>query len=322
MSALKSTSMAQTKPGAPAGLRRLLRSGKEVYIAVLGEDSYKRLRASWRIQQIRRRDQPLLLVHTMGKVGSTSTTASLKELGYHRSMALFQPHFVSDEWLIYAEKMAAGGASGWRNLAHLCRTGFPYEHNLDKELQRRRATGKRVTVITLVRDPVAVNISGFFHNQQWWPAELSQAANTEPTAAYLDTLKQAFLDDYPHEVPDAWYDKEFRPLHDIDVFATPFDMSKGYVVYRSPVADALLLKLESLEGSAPAAFREFLGIDDFELVTTNTAEDKQYARLYKAFRKQLVLPDDYLDRIYGSQLAHHFYTPEEIAAFRRKWRGQ
>jgi hypothetical protein len=257
----------------------------------------------------------------MGKVGSTSTTASLKELGYHRSMAMYQPHFVSDEWLAYAEQMAAGGSTGWQNLAHLCRTGFPYEHNLDKELRRRRAKGQRVTVITLIRDPVAVNVSGFFHNQKWWPPEL-RPADADLTVEYLDALKRAFLDDYPHEAPGAWFDKEFRPLYDVDVFASPFDMSQGYAIYRSDVADVLLLKLESLGRSAAAAFQEFLGIDDFQLVTTNTAEDKQYARVYKAFRKHLALPDDYLDKIYDSKLAHHFYAPEEIMGFRQKWRGK
>lgn len=308
--------------GASRALRGLLRGGKQAYISALGQDSYERLRASWRIRQVRRLDQPLLLVHTMGKVGSTSTTASLKELGYHRSMALYQPHFLSDEWLSYAEEMASGGSTGWKNLAHLCRTGFPYENNLDNELRRRRAEGKRVAVITLVRDPVAVNISGFFHNQQWWPAELRHPVDNEPTVAYLDALKQAFLDDYTHEVPGAWYDREFRPLYDIDVFASPFDISQGYAIYHSNVADALLLKLEQLDQSIARAFHEFMGIEHFHLVTSNLAESKEYATVYKAFRKRLVLPDDYLNQIYGSKLARHFYTPDEITAFRRKWRGR
>ena len=52
---------------------------------------------------------------------------------------------------------------------------------------------------------------------------------------------------------------------------------------------------------------------------SNTAEDKSYADLYKAFRRELRLPDAYLDRVYGSRSAHHFYSPAELVAFRRKW---
>jgi len=74
-----------------------------------------------------------------------------------------------------------------------------------------------------------------------------------------------------------------------------------------------------LTQTAPAAVRDFLGLSAFELVESNTAEDKSYADLYKAFRRQLRLPEAYLDRVYGSRFAHHFYGPAEVDAFRRKW---
>jgi hypothetical protein len=81
----------------------------------------------------------------------------------------------------------------------------------------------------------------------------------------------------------------------------------------------LLLRLESLNQCAPAAMREFMGLDAFELVESNTAEDKSYADLYKAFRRELALPESYLDRVYGTRFANHFYRADERDAFRRKW---
>ena len=112
---------------------------------------------------------------------------------------------------------------------------------------------------------------------------------------------------------------EGRCLFGVDGYDQPFAPARGYAVYHSDTADVLLLKLEMLNQAAPAAVRDFLGLSAFELVESNTADDKSYADLYKAFRRQLRLPDAYLDRVYGSRFARHFYSPAELDAFRRKW---
>lgn len=301
-------------------MRRLALAGKQVYISVLGFDRYKRARTAYQVQQKTKQGMNLLLVHTMGKVGSTTIAASLKARGFKKSWAMYQPHFLSEEWLANADRLANAGIPGWATLARQFREGFPRSHRLSEELARQRKAGKQVTVITIVRDPVAVNISGLFHNQAWWPSEL-KAACAKPTADCLAELQTYFLESYPHDVPDVWFDNELRPLYNVDVFAEPFDKEKGYAIYRSELANILLLKLEDVEQCAAEAFKEFLGLDDFKLVTANTAENKEYADIYKAFRKNLSLPDTYLDRMYASRVAQHFYTDEEIAEFRRKWVG-
>ena len=168
-----------------------------------------------------------------------------------------------------------------------------------------------------MRDPVATNVSGLFHNHLWWPAALkAQCAESSPGC--LDALGRYFLHSYPHDVPDKWFDMEVRALYGVDVYAQPFDPQRGYAVYHSDTADVLLLKLEMLSQAAPAV-RDFLGLSAFELVESNTAEDKSYADLYKAFRRQMHLPQGYLDGVYDSRFARHFYSPAELDAFRRKW---
>ena len=62
-----------------------------------------------------------------------------------------------------------------------------------------------------------------------------------------------------------------------------------------------------------------MGLDDFQLVESNVAEDKSYAALYKAFRREMSLPAGYLDAMYSTRFATHFYAAGELAAFRRKW---
>jgi hypothetical protein len=301
------------------GLRRRVgRFGKQTFIAVVGEDRFLRARAARHLRRRRRQGQGLLLVHTMGKVGSTTISASLRQQGIRRRMLMFQPHFISDEGRTFAETLATEGVGGWERLAKKERSGFLRNRLLFDELARMRAAGERVKVITLVRDPVATNVSGLFHNHLWWPAALkAQCAASSPGC--LEALGQYFLNSYPHDVPETWFDVEVRALYGVDVYAQPFDPARGYAVYHSDTADVLLLKLELLNQAAPAAVGDFLGLPAFELVESNTAEDKSYADLYKAFRREMSLPDAYLDRVYNTRFARHFYSPAELAAFRRKW---
>jgi hypothetical protein len=253
----------------------------------------------------------------MGKVGSTTIAASLKARGLQNAMTIYQPHFLSEEGMRFVERLSIEGVGGWDRLPTNDRRFLLSSHLLNKELRRMRAADERVKVITMVRDPVATNLSGFFHNHIWWPAEIK--AQCDASSADLTALYRRFLDHYPHDVPETWFDMEVRPLYGVDVFAAPFDRDRGFAIYHSDFADVLVLKLEELNQCAAAAFHDFLGLDDFQLVESNKAEDKSYADVYKAFRKQTKLPESYLDRMYDSRMARHFYTEEEIAALRRKW---
>lgn len=304
--------------------RRLGRIGKQTFISLLGEDRFLSARAAHQLRRRRQLGLGLLLIHTMGKVGSTSVAASLKARGIRRTMLVYQPHFVSDEGRAFAEGLASEGNGGWSRLIKKERAGFLRNRALKDELARMRAAGERVKVITMVRDPVATNVSGLFHNHLWWPAEIkalcaATPAGGQPSAECLAALQAYFLHRYPHDVPTRWFDMELRPLYDVDVYAQPFDPARGYAIYRSDFADVLLLKLETLNRSAPAALRDFMGLDDFQLVESNTAEDKSYADLYRAFRRELALPESYLDGVYSTRMAQQFYTADELAAFRRKW---
>lgn len=295
--------------------RKLRATGKRFVVSAIGEDRYMRQRAARQIG----RGKPLLLVHTMGKVGSTTIAASLKARGLRRTMTMYQPHFLSDEGIAFAEALAVSRAGSWRNLAKKGRAGYLRNRLLNKELCRLRATGGRVRVITVVRDPLATNVSGLFHNYRWWPAELKGRCES-PTDDCLTAVQAYFLDHYTHDVPDTWFDMEVKSLYGVNVFAEPFDATRGYAIYRNDFADVLVLKLERMNACAADAMRDFLGLENFRLEESNVADDKDYAALYSAFRRQASLPESYLDRMYSSRVARHFYSPEEIAAFRQKWR--
>jgi len=193
--------------------------------------------------------------------------------------------------------------------------------HLRKRLDRQHCL-HQWKVITLVRDPVARNLSSFFEvldPEMHYGLEANlQAKGHEAVVQELCTL---FLNAYPdHELPLTFFDTEFKRALGLDVFAIPFSTAKGYQIYKGAPADTLLLRAENLVQSAREAFAEFLGIPEFELTNANLSEEKGYARIYRSVLNTIVLPDAYLQKMYNSQYATHFYSRDEIAAFQAKWR--
>ena len=80
----------------------------------------------------------------------------------------------------------------------------------------------------------------------------------------------------------------------------------------------LVMRLEDLRKCHEYAFEEFLG-RKVPLVNANEAVNKEYNALYRKFLSSVVLPSNYVEKMYTSQYVRHFYSPEEISAFRAKW---
>ena len=70
------------------------------------------------------------------------------------------------------------------------------------------------------------------------------------------------------------------------------------------------------------AIREFLDLPNFNLKNANIGEQKDYASLYREFKKKAVIPDNYLDEMCASKYFKHFYSKKEITEIRNKWSGR
>jgi len=260
-----------------------------------------------------RGDNPVV-VYQMGKVGSSTVVASLQSLDlkrpiYHVHTLIFER--IRDRRQKYERMFRSGAPMELRRASHLFASQY-----LSKRV-KRGAFKQRWKVISLVRDPIAMNVSGFFQIIDYYiPRFFSRF---EAGQIRIEDTIEIFLKDYDHDKPLVWFDIELKSTFGIDVFASPFLASKGYAIYRGANVDALVLKLESINASAEPAVKEFLGIENFRLVQANVAEDKSYFAAYKSFKDMLTLPQAYLDKMYDSKLARHFYTEEELARFRGKW---
>jgi hypothetical protein len=260
-----------------------------------------------------------VVVYQMGKVGSSSLTASFGRL--------------SPPW--FAHHIHQLTAAEAENLKAFVRRSFDHPlvtpaqlASLFRQLVSVEYLRKRIgsdwpwKVVTLVRDPVARNLSGFF---EILDLEMSYGLESRLRERGADEvvreLGELFLRDYPnHDLPLTFFDIELKRSLGVDVYDTPFPKERGYHIYRHGNVEVLLLKLETLDDCVGEAVERFLGIEGFEVVRSNIGSEKGYAATYRGLLRSIRLPDSYLDEMYGSRYTRHFYTPGEIAQFDARWR--
>ena len=261
------------------------------------------------LDQFLRTEDAILLVHQMGRAGSMTTVNSLRKIGV--GLPVYHTHWLNPESVQRRMK--------WVN--HLPESRRPLNvrvgQKLTEELQRDGTSRRHWNIVTVFREPIARNVSVFFLSIDAFVEDFERRYRS----GELDHAKllEIFLERFPHEQPLDWFDREMRDVFDIDVYTDPFPQDQGYQILRTRGADLLLIKLEQLDHCHAEAFRDFLGIDMPGLAQTHITEKDPSRPMYKDFVRQAVLPDEYLDRMYQSRFARHFYTDTELAGFRKKW---
>lgn len=245
-----------------------------------------------------------VLVYQMGKVGSRAVFEALAALPV-RPPALYHFHELCGLDALEQALVRLGDAPA-RALEHV------------REAQAVRASFLagdpfHWKVITLVRDPVARNVSSFFYDITRYVPDFYERT---PSSA---ELLEAFLTRPDHDTPLAWFEQQAEPLLSLDIYAAPFPREQGYALLRSERVDWLTLRAEELATRIAPAVHTLLGIPDFACAKTNAGEDKPYAVAYQRFLSGAQLPAEYLDRVYGSRLARHFYDASERECMRRRW---
>ena len=287
---------------------------------------YGTARAFYRTKLHRSKVGDPILIYSVGKVGSTSVAAALEDGVAPREV--HHIHWLTDAKLTDARKNHREGANRYRG-TDKSRRFFQRYVWVGEYLSREIAKGGRVwTVVTLVRDPVGRNVSSFFQNLEsffdFWPREELENRDIDEVA---HQLVEMFLTSYVVKAqtveadgdPLVWFDEELKEVFDVDVYASEFPTEAGFDTYSSDNAKVLLIRLEDLDNVASDALGPFLGVGDITMGRSNDSSDKTYADAYKRFRDLLVIPDVYLDRMYTSTYATHFYSESEIAAFRSRW---
>ncbi|MDH3380722.1 MAG: putative capsular polysaccharide synthesis family protein [Gammaproteobacteria bacterium] len=273
-----------------------------------------------------------ILIYQMGKVGSSSIRNSLFRCGDPRTGLVLMSH----EFLPIRNRDAncldvepAYRENVIREIEH--ERDIFRQYPLKERLRRRfreRAYAERILrayvqtdqplrVITLVREPVANNVSMFFQQRHRYIRPALAGVDYNP-----DSDIAVFLERYVHTRPLTWFDAEFRPMLGVDIFATPFPRERGYATIDQGRVRVLILKAELEDEVKASAISEFLGLNDLEIVRSNVTSDKSFGVQYKKFKRQLRLPVGLLSKLYDSRFATHFYTTTERAQYRLRWGGK
>ncbi|MEA3410777.1 MAG: putative capsular polysaccharide synthesis family protein [Pseudomonadota bacterium] len=264
---------------------------------------------------------PPLLVYQMGKVGSSTAVATLNTVDL--DAPIYHVHFLSPDLV---EKYEAKRRPYLRtrkagDLKHI------WQYQFIRKLLNDPGRSGKWRVISLVRDPVARNLATFFEHIEvqaedgdcWDLKSWEYQFETRVCREDQERLIELFYEKCRHDTPLVYFDREFRDVLGFDIFETGFPVKRGYQITRRDNADFLVIRLEDLNRCATQAFSEFLGVDGLRLVNRNVGGGKEYAEIYDRFKRIIKLPPDYLDRMYDSKFARHFYTEAEIAEFRKRW---
>jgi hypothetical protein len=248
-----------------------------------------------------------IVVYQMGKVGSKSIEESIR--AHNIGAPICHSHLLND-----LDRIEQGIKMSRRNPGQTL-----VEVNHGRQLRKTLLGTDYVhcRVISLVRDPIARNISAFFEVITELIPDFPSESSTEEVD--VEQLISTFLTSYDHDTPLHWFDRQMQPVFGIDVFKHEFSNELGYQVYHSPNASLLVIKLEKVKKCVETAMKDFLHVENFVLGSANVTDNKPYGAVYKKFLDTIELPESYVDRMYDSRLVRHFYTEAEIDILRKRW---
>lgn len=237
------------------------------------------------LRRIRRSEKPIVYIYQMAKVGSSTVYYSLRS-------QIKRPIVHSHDF------------TPWHRLPEV--RALHRAYHFDDQLP--------VQLISLVRDPIHRNLSAFFQDYERFVGH-----PFDPNRVDMDEWRRIFLERVPHEFPLRWMDR-IKAHFGIDVYSQSFP-AEGYIRYPDVGRVSLLIMRHDLPNQEKSyILSDYLETPPLEIRNFNVTAPKEYGSAYQAFKKQLVLPEDYLDRMAQSRYFQHFYSTEEIKAVLNEYR--
>ncbi|MDX1971571.1 MAG: putative capsular polysaccharide synthesis family protein [Candidatus Sumerlaeia bacterium] len=235
---------------------------------------------------------------------------ALAEKGTHLPIFLFQPGKVGSMSLYTSLKQIYPGP-----VIHAHSLFEPPLHLGIELMIRWLNSGKPLSLICMIREPISRNISGFFESFEEYVGIPFSESSHQP-----EELCQLFLELYNHMGMHEWFHEELHRGTGIDVLEHPVH-SPGYQRMDQGVIRFLLLKTELPDIEKIRLVSEFLSLPKFPLHSVNVAEKKPYAKMYQDVKTLLKIPEPLLLQITSAPLIRHFYTPQEIEDMNIRWKA-
>ena len=179
---------------------------------------------------------------------------------------------------------------------------------------------EQVTLVSAVRDPVAVNVSWFFFGLQRW---LKSSRPVDPTSIPFDTLKDLFRIRFPHNGILNWFAEEWSAVTGIELAALDGVRRDGCATVRFGNGHACVLSVHLPDQRKSEILGSFLGVkgDAISFPRLNRGSSRPSPEIYDCLKILVASDADYLDRMYASAYSRRFFSPNQIENFRESWRA-
>ena len=211
----------------------------------------------------------------------------------------------------------------------LLSAGIPARHlhsvTGDKIIHTLLEHPQTVKILSGVREPLSRDLSAFFQTQAGFFEYDSTKGDFNNRVESMMSILWETARNFgnggicAYGYSFGWYDDEFKNKLGIDIFEQPFDKEKGYTIYKKGSVEIFLYRLENLN-SLESEIQNFIGRDDFRLLHTNNAEEKNISFIYKGLKEKYQFPKGYVKLYYDdNERMDYFYTKEEQRQFLEKW---
>lgn len=258
----------------------------------------------WRVREFLERLNILLgknhiLVYTMGKVGSTSIYYALKKT--FGAQVVFIHRMNQENLDIYNEPFVKNKIRPHRSALAL----YVKRKLIDKQ--------KPVSIVSTVREPISRNISCFFQDFKTY----NFGKNIKDVS--VDEAIENFVSNYPHQLAELWFRKEFTDILGIRLDHVNFDRKEKFVRYEKGNLKLLVFRTDLDNDKKDKYLKLFLGNDTITVGVKNANHQKAYHSFYSEFLEKVKLPKELVDEVYAQDYIRTFFTEEEVEHFRSGW---
>jgi hypothetical protein len=239
--------------------------------------------------------KPPVIILTPGKVGSSSVYRTLKKK-FNKNY-IFHIHNLSEQ----------GIKKSIHSHLNSDRKSLPLHLLISKLLYKKLIKFEgELNIITLIREPISREISGFFQNIDFHKNELE---GNNLVINECETLKKINkILPNSHISVTNWINTELINNLEIDIYNDDFSSNTGFKIFHNNGIKLLLIRMEDLNFSFKGATMNFFDLEEgIKLKDYNIGEEKYYSRQYKSLRNKIKLSNENIDKILSSKYVIHFY---------------
>lgn len=257
----------------------------------------------------------LFAVLSLPKCGGSSIVATL-EASFPQSMVRHLHAYSSETMKHFGHLEQSSDHSLFKQ-----RLASQTRNSLSSRTIINQGDSRNVIFVAGVREPIALGVSLFF---QQYLVSKNQSFEEQRQKYPIEEIKKAVENSeglwFNLFKLDEWFETELGAATGHDVLAEPFPIITGFKVYRGGHGDLCICRMENMDSIADA-IADVVQVPEFVVNArkVNTGKEKHYKDYYREVLNEITFSSDFIDRVYKTKYAVHFYSKSELDQFRARW---